>query len=397
MATSLLGTLAASSTLLFARSAFPDALVVVTLISLAMFASVFPIYRLVVPRLPEAAPVANNLVPAALVVACGFAAVYVGGVLPLASIYSSAIPLLSVMTCSVRMSVVWSFTMALCLGIGIFRGPQIVVEAPPPWLALAGGITVLLPTLASMLLHRKVWDDAVTREREATERQRQQHQEQRALDKRLSENERSESLSLMAGRVAHDLNNFLTSIGGHAALGREELAENDTVAVAESLALIQKAADDAGRLSAHLLDYTGKRHLTLVSLDLRARINGAVSLAQASVDGRSEVSISCEHPVWVQGDPTQIDQVVVNLIRNAIQSYETSTSEHGRPVFLELDELTTATPLSAQGVRPRSSQASTHGCESPIAAAESRTRSARGCSSRSSPTDPEGEDWDSPR
>ena len=351
VATAILGTLATGSTLLFARSTFPPGLTIVALISLMMFASVFPIYRIVVPKWPRASAVANNFVPAALLVSCGFAAIHVGGVLPLASIYSSAIPLLSVMTCSVRMSVVWSSAMALCLAIGIARGPQIEVASPPPWFALAGGITVLVPTLLSMLLHRRVWDRAVSREREASEQMRMQHQEQRALDKRLSESERSQSLSLMAGRVAHDLNNFLTSIGGHASLARQELADGDRTAAAESLSLIGKAAAEAGRLSGHLLDYTGKRHLTLVRLDLRDRLGSAVGLAQASVDGGSEVSITCDESIWVEGDPTQLDQVIVNLIRNAIQSYESSRRARGRPVRVTLDrhDLTKSLTCSGRG------------------------------------------------
>ena len=340
--TSLLGALAATSSTVFSWLIFPLPLRVVGIISALLFLSVLPIYRVVVPHRPQAARFANNLIPAALFTSCGFAAIYAGGSLPLAAIYSPAIPLLSAMICSRRATLLWSGLMALALLIGIVLGPQAMLAEPPPWMALAGGLTVLVPTLLSMLLHRRIWEGALEGEQLAQAELNKQHQEQRALDKRLSEHERSESLSLMAGRIAHDLNNFLTSIAGNASLLRVELEEKNTEAALIYVDALDQAASGAGDLSGQLLNYTGKRHLTLTNVNLKQRLTTAVVLAQASLETGTKIHVDNPEELWIMGDPTQFDQVVVNLVRNADQAYDSGTPEgQHRLVKVQLDSFET--------------------------------------------------------
>ena len=193
-------------------------------------------------------------------------------------------------------------------------------------MSLVGGITVLIPTLISLLLHRQIWTEALTNERLAAARLHQQHNEQRALDKRLSEHERSESLSLMAGRVAHDLNNFLTAISGNAALARLEIEDDRADNALRHVGAVEAAARSAEQLSRSLLDYTGKQKLTLQEVPLHDRLQTSIVLAQASLEGGSKISVETDSDVWIEGDPTQIDQVVVNLVRNADQSYAEADS-----------------------------------------------------------------------
>ncbi len=164
----MLGFTAAVATFIAAYNIFPRELLAVTLIAMALFGVVPLIYWLGVPRYKWAAPLANNCIPAALVCACGFAAVYGGGLWPLASVYTPAIPLLTVMVCGVRPAIVWSSIMCACLIGGIVFGPMATdLARPPPWFALFGGIAVLIPTLISMMLHRRLWQQAVIREAQA--------------------------------------------------------------------------------------------------------------------------------------------------------------------------------------------------------------------------------------
>ncbi|MEM6702991.1 MAG: response regulator [Acidobacteriota bacterium] len=319
--TSILGALAAATTVAFAWSTFPLFLRAAALTSALCFLSVLPLYRLVVARSPHLALTVNNLVPAALFLSCGTAALAMGGQLPLASIYAPAIPVLSVMICTVRATYLWSGLMVTALGAGIAFGPLVDTPAPPRWLSLVGGITVLIPTLLSMLIHRRVWSEALANERRTAAQLHRQHNEQRALDKRLSEHERNESLSLMAGRVAHDLNNFLTAISGNAALARLELEDVRTDNALRHLGAVEAAARAAEQLSRNLLDYTGKQKLTLQEVPLHDRLQTSIVLAQASLEGGSKISLEVDGEVWIEGDPTQIDQVIVNLVRNADQSY----------------------------------------------------------------------------
>ena len=348
LATAILGFIAAAATLIAAYSIFTPPLISVTLTAMVLFGVVPPIYWFAVPRFKWAMPIANNCIPAALVCACGFAAVYGGGLWPLASVYAPAIPLLTVMVCGVRAAIVWSTIMCLCLLGGIFIGPLADdLAAPPPWFALYGGIAVLIPTLISMLLHRRVWQQAVIREAQANAQLREQFDRQRELDKRLSESDRAESLAQMAGRIAHDLNNFLTSVSGNAALAKLRLNEGDSSKALGFIDGVEHAAADAGELARQLLNYSGKRHMTLTRIDAATQTQAAVSMARASLDNLAEIVVEASASPAIDGDPTQIDQIVINLVRNAYQAYDRKPgfdSSSKRPVMVTVKLISITEP-----------------------------------------------------
>lgn len=348
--TSLLGAITALVTIVFAHSLLPALIVAAAWVSTSMFALVLPLYRVLVPHSPQSASVINQLVPAGLFVTCGSGAVLVGGSLPVAAIYAPAIPLLSVMTCTWRATFFWSGVMVAAMVFGIVSGPMLTMPPAPPWLALAGGVTVLIPTLMSLIVHRLVWQGAVEREQQAQIRLSRQHAEQRALDKRLYDHDRSQSLELLAGRVAHDLNNFLTSITGNAGLARMELEDDNNDEARAYLGVIEAAATSAYQLSGSLLDHTGDSHQTLQNIAITPRLRTAVGLAQTSMVGEAHIELTDAAEAWIEGDPTQFDQLVVNLVRNAVQSYPDDAHRPTvriRVEILEADDLAVESPRGA--------------------------------------------------
>lgn len=348
--TSLLAVVTSLATIAFAHRVFPSLIVGAAWVSTVLFAMVLPLYRLLVPSRPHLAPTINQLVPAGLFVSCGSGVVLLGGGLPISSIYAPAIPLLSVMTCTWRATFFWSSTMLAALSLGIVTGPILEMPPAPPWLALAGGVTVLIPTLISLIIHRLVWEGAVDRERQAQIQLTRRHAEQRALDKRIYDHDRSQSLELLAGRVAHDLNNFLTSITGNAGLARMELEDDNTDEARAYLRSIEAAAASANRLSGSLLDHTGDSQQTLQVIGVNERLRTAAALAQASLGGGVAIEVCDVASAWIEGDPTQFDQIVVNLVRNAAQSYSIHDNQE-RAVRLRISLFDTEEELSVE--RPR--------------------------------------------
>ncbi|MEM7100951.1 MAG: ATP-binding protein [Pseudomonadota bacterium] len=335
-----LGFFVGCCTLVFAWDLFPPPLRVVTFLSIVLFALVGPIYRWLVPLWDGFTSLAHHSIPAALVMSCGFAAVYAGGLWPLAAIYAPVVPLLSVMICGARAAVGWTLVMGSFLFSAIAFGPVgLDLAPPPPRMALLGSLTLIVPVLLSMLLHRSVWVGAVANERELRAQVTRQIGTQRDLDKRLSEHERTESLSLMAGRIAHDLNNFLTSVSGNASLAKDQLSAGQLESVTASLIGIEQAALEAGELSRQLLDYSGKRHLTMAGIHVNKRMETALVLARAAIPGAVIVNVEYRSEAWIQGDPTQFDQIVVNLIRNAAQSYPEEADEKPINVCVEITNL----------------------------------------------------------
>jgi signal transduction histidine kinase/CheY-like chemotaxis protein len=154
--------------------------------------------------------------------------------------------------------------------------------------------------------------------RDITEAMRAQA-EQRRLEAEMQEAQKLESLGVMAGGVAHDFNNALAVI-----LGNDLLAMGDAdpdSRLAKQLERIHSAAKHAEALTNQMLTYSGKASVSLKPLDLSRLIEETSELLEASIPQKFPLDISLEHGrTLVDGDPTQLRQVVVNLVINAAEA-----------------------------------------------------------------------------
>lgn len=125
-----------------------------------------------------------------------------------------------------------------------------------------------------------------------------------------------ESLGVLAGGVAHDFNNLLMSI-----LGNTSLALNDTERdhpAHEPLREIETASRRARDLVGQLLAYAGKGGAAPSPVDLNQLVREMGDLLQTAMKARARVDYDlCSGTPVVMGDPTQLRQVVMNLITNA--------------------------------------------------------------------------------
>jgi signal transduction histidine kinase len=151
--------------------------------------------------------------------------------------------------------------------------------------------------------------------RHAAER-RSAEEARRRLDLRMRETQKLESLGVLAGGIAHDFNNLLVGIAGNAELAVANV-EADSV-VREALEGIQVASARATDLTRELLAYAGKGSFRIEPLDLSQVVEGTLSLLRRNLPeaarGNGEFAAG---ELWVEGDATQIRQVVMNLITNA--------------------------------------------------------------------------------
>ncbi len=124
-----------------------------------------------------------------------------------------------------------------------------------------------------------------------------------------------DNLALLAGGVAHDFNNLLTISLGVADLIAEQLAQDSPIRpyLNEIVAASRQAAD----LARQLLASTGRVSAMLVPVDVNAVLGSMEALLRSSLRGaRLEYALS-EGPLWIEGDATQLRQVVLNLVTNA--------------------------------------------------------------------------------
>jgi two-component system, cell cycle sensor histidine kinase and response regulator CckA len=140
-------------------------------------------------------------------------------------------------------------------------------------------------------------------------------QARRLLDQQLQETQKLESLGVLAGGIAHDFNNLLTGVLGNISLARLQLENAE--ATASHLDGIETSAMRAADLCQQMLAYAGKGRFHEQRLDLGALVADMLPLLRLSVaKGVSlQVDIAPGLPaVW--GDPTQMRQVVLNLVLN---------------------------------------------------------------------------------
>jgi two-component system cell cycle sensor histidine kinase/response regulator CckA len=146
----------------------------------------------------------------------------------------------------------------------------------------------------------------------ASEQEERQHLHER-------EAQRLESLGVLAGGIAHDFNNLLAVIAGNVELAAGELT--DPRALQQRLDRIRSATDYAVALTDQILTYAGRSSLDVSPIDFGTVVTGMLDLLRASVSPkcRIELSSGVDLPA-IEGDETQIRQVIMNLVTNACES-----------------------------------------------------------------------------
>ncbi len=140
--------------------------------------------------------------------------------------------------------------------------------------------------------------------------------ERERLQAELLKTQNFESLGRMAGGVAHDFNNLLLIILAHAELARSDLS--DTAPASRSLDEVIRATGRASLLTGQLLSYAGQGQVRLEPLKLNLLVRGTADMVRESLPSLAslELDLAGADPT-VEGDPGQLQQIVLNLLLNA--------------------------------------------------------------------------------
>ncbi len=147
---------------------------------------------------------------------------------------------------------------------------------------------------------------------------RRAREEQARLERQLQQGQKLESLGVLAGGIAHDFNNLLTGILGHADLALAEIAPSSPAH--DDVAQVVKAARRAADLTRELLAYSGRGRFVIEPIDLSALVRDMAQLLGVSIPKRCRLALELSATPWVEGDATQVRQVVMNLILNAVEA-----------------------------------------------------------------------------
>ena len=169
------------------------------------------------------------------------------------------------------------------------------------------------------------------------------HRAERALRKaeeHLRASQKLEAVGLLAGGVAHDFNNILQVVRGHAGFLRESLAKGRRQDL-EDVQVIEDATERATQLTRQLLAFSRKQALNTGLVDPNALVSDMVKMLRRVLGEHIEIKLSLlAEPCSLTADKTQLEQVILNLCvnaRDAMPSGGRIQIELGRVELGELD------------------------------------------------------------
>jgi two-component system cell cycle sensor histidine kinase/response regulator CckA len=137
----------------------------------------------------------------------------------------------------------------------------------------------------------------------------------RAMERQLRQAQKFEAVGQLAGGIAHDFNNVVGAILGWAELGAEQNRENPQVA--GRFARIREQAERAAALTRELLAFARRQVLQPRAVDLNTVAGGLVNFLDKVIGKDIEFKSLTAKLDPVKADPTQIEQVLMNLCLNA--------------------------------------------------------------------------------
>ncbi len=140
--------------------------------------------------------------------------------------------------------------------------------------------------------------------------------EQKRLEERLRQAQKMEAVGQLAGGVAHDFNNLLTVIIGYSEilLGQTNTDDQNY----ELLEQIQKAGERAASLTRQLLAFGRKQKLQVKVLNVNDIFQDMTKMLRRMIGEDIELVLHADSQLGqVQADPSQIEQILMNLASNA--------------------------------------------------------------------------------
>lgn len=161
----------------------------------------------------------------------------------------------------------------------------------------------------------------------------------RTFQEEFSHAARVNTMGTMAATLAHELNQPLTAVSAYASATIRMMnnGEPDREVITRALIAIEEATERAGAIIRNIRDLTRRGEIAKSTFDLRTAIAESINLVRAGLGAGVQITEDVPGAILVEANPTQIMQVIINLVRNACEA-----TEFGRGNCVEVSAWTAA-------------------------------------------------------
>lgn len=177
--------------------------------------------------------------------------------------------------------------------------------------------------------------------------------ETKKIEERLLQSQKLEAIGSLAGGIAHDLNNILFPISGLAEMLLDEIPPYSPAY--ESIDQIHKSAQRGSDLVKQILTFSRQSNPQKMPIRIQPILKEVLKLFRATIPAHIEITSQIISECgMISADPTQVHQILMNLITNAFHAVEKS----GGAIHIELKE----TALERDGLLDNSIQPGRFAC-----------------------------------
>ncbi|HEX4044669.1 MAG TPA: ATP-binding protein [Gammaproteobacteria bacterium] len=163
------------------------------------------------------------------------------------------------------------------------------------------------------------------------------------LEVALLQGQKLQAIGTLAGGIAHDFNNILYAIIGYTEMAQEDVAKDGITY--KNLGKVKEAAHRGQELISRILAFSRRQHHEFDVIQLKESIEAALSLLTPTIPASVMIDFKAQNDTdfSISGNQTQVHQILVNLINNAVDAMESEGS-----ITIHLDRVPAADPLLRQ-------------------------------------------------
>ncbi len=181
--------------------------------------------------------------------------------------------------------------------------------------------TILRARVNSQLARKRAMDEVQASRLHLEQMVEERTSELQSTMKQLYQAQKMESIGTLAGGLAHDFNNVLSSITGNLFMIKQDAGDREKVH--HRAAQINASCVQASEHISQLLSFSRKESVELARVEMSACVRAACEMAEVAISSNIDFHVNCsEEPLFVRWNEAQVQQSLLNLIINASHALE---------------------------------------------------------------------------